>query len=160
MQLMNILKYTGPMLKSLLLGKPFLVIANIYPTFRCNLRCTYCNLPNIETPELTTSQWQSVIDQLAALGCRRVAILGGEPLLRPDLREIIEQVRKRRMACVLTSNGVLVPERMNWLRQLNTLVLSLDSTGPENDAIRGAGVSEAVRKAIAEARKTANTSKD
>src|SRR5512143_205914 len=95
----------------------------IYPTHRCNLRCTYCNSPFMKTAELTTDEWCSTIDALAGLGCRRVAILGGEPLLRTDIGEIIARVRARGMACVLTSNGVLVPRHIERLRRLNTLIL-------------------------------------
>ena len=64
--------------------------AGLYLTHRCNLRCLYCSSPYRNTPELGTPEWRTVIDQLAVLGCRRVGILGGEPLLRPDLGEIID----------------------------------------------------------------------
>jgi hypothetical protein len=84
-------------------------------------------------------EWRSVIDQLAQLGCRRVGILGGEPLLRSDVGALFDHVRARGMACVLTSNGLMVPRRIEKLRGLNTLVLSLDAPGPADDAQRGAG---------------------
>ena len=129
--------------------------AGLYLTHRCNLRCLYCSSPYRNTPELGTLEWRTVIDQLAELGCRRVGILGGEPLLRPDLGEIIDHVRARDMACVLTSNGLMVPRRIEELRSLSTLVLSLDAPGPANDAQRGAGVFAAVQRAIAAARAAA-----
>jgi MoaA/NifB/PqqE/SkfB family radical SAM enzyme len=140
------------MVASRLRGRPLLVIASLYPTHRCNLRCTYCSSPFLKTPELATDAWISIVDQLADLGCRRVAILGGEPLLRADAPEIIEHVRVRGMACVLTSNGLLVSKHIDRLRLLDTLVLSLDAPGPANDTVRGAGVFAAVREAIVAAR--------
>jgi len=140
------------MLGSRLRGKPALVLANIYPTFRCNLRCTYCNFPLRETQELETGQWLSVIEKFAALGCRRVNIQGGEPLLRQDLPELIGHIRKMGLSCVLASNGVLVSQHIKKLRQVSTLVLSLDAAGPANDAVRGAGVFAAVQEALAAAR--------
>jgi MoaA/NifB/PqqE/SkfB family radical SAM enzyme len=133
-------------------GRPTLVSANLYLTHRCNLRCLYCSSPYQNTAELGTAQWRAVIDQLADLGCRRIAILGGEPLLRPDVGEVIGHVRARGMACVLTSNGLLVPRRVDDLRGLSTLVLSLDAPGPANDAQRGAGVFAAVQRALAAVR--------
>lgn len=131
---------------------PTLLSANLYLTHRCNLRCLYCSSPYRNVPELATAQWRTVIDQLADLGCRRIAILGGEPLLRPDVGQVIHHVRTRGMACVLTSNGLLVPRRLDDLRGLSTLVLSLDAPGPANDAQRGTGVFAAVRRALAAAR--------
>jgi MoaA/NifB/PqqE/SkfB family radical SAM enzyme len=134
------------------LGTPTLLSANLYLTHRCNLRCLYCSSPYRDTLELATGQWRSVIDELAALGCRRIGILGGEPLLRRDVGEVIDHVRARGMACVLTSNGLMVPRRVDDLRGLSTLVLSLDAPGPANDAQRGAGVFAAVQRALAAAR--------
>ena len=152
MRLINTLRYAGRMLSSRLRGEPSLLLATLYPTHRCNLRCTYCSSPYLKTPELTTDQWLRVIDELADLGCRRVTILGGEPLVRWDVPEIIERVRERGMACTLTSNGVLVKRRIDDLRRLNLLTLSLDAVGEANDAVRGEGVFDAVQEAIGAAR--------
>ena len=152
MRLVKILGYSGRMLKGALRDEPLLVIAKIMPTFRCNLRCTYCNLPNLKTPELATEQWLAVIDQLADLGCRRVAISGGEPLVRPDVGEIIARVREQGMSCTMTSNGLLVKRWIDELQLLNSLTLSLDAVGPANDEVRGEGVFDAVKDAIAVAK--------
>lgn len=140
------------LLASRLGGPPALLSAVLYPTHRCNLRCTYCSSPYLKTPELSTDQWLTVIDELAAIGCRRVGILGGEPLLRADLGAMIERIRDRGMGCVLTSNGMLVPKHIDRLRRLTTLVLSLDAPNQTNDAVRGAGVFAGVQQAVAAAR--------
>lgn len=142
----------GRMLLGRLSGRPRLMAAFIYPTHRCNLRCLYCESPYLKTPELATGRWLSIIDELAGLGCRRVSVLGGEPLLRPDLPEMLGRVRERGMACVLVSNGVLVKRRIDELAGLSTLVLSLDGLEEVNDAVRGRGVFAAVSEAIDVAR--------
>ncbi|MFC2165273.1 radical SAM protein [Acidobacteriota bacterium] len=147
------LTYAGCLISALVTHKPSPLIAALYLTHRCNLHCTYCNFPEMETPELSTEEWRSVIDKLGDLGCRRIAILGGEPLLRRDLAEIIAHVRMRQMSCILTSNGLLVSEYITCLSQLNTLVLSLDAAGAENDEVRGEGVWRAVNEAITAAKK-------
>jgi len=136
-------------------GTPPLLSATIYPTQRCNLACTYCSSPLQRTPELSTAQWQVIFDDLAALGCRRIALLGGEPLLRADVAELIDHARRNGLHCTLTSNGLLVPHRVEALRRLDTLVLSLDAPGAANDAVRGTGVFSAVERAIAAARRYA-----
>ena len=140
------------LLSGRLSGRPSLVGATIYITQRCNLRCTYCSSPLRRTPELTTDQWRTIIDELAELGCKRFTILGGEPLLRADLADFIAHARSRDIRCALTSNGLLVPQRIDWLRELDTLILSLDAPGPSNDAVRGKGVFDAVKAALAAAR--------
>ena len=133
-------------------GQPALLSTVIYLTQRCNLRCIYCSAPFRGTGELDTGTWRGIIDELAALGCIRIAILGGEPLLRADLGDLIEHICERGMTANMTSNGLLVPRRLDALRRLSHLVLSLDAPGPANDAARGAGVFDAVQRAIAAAR--------
>jgi len=137
---------------SRLLGRQTLSGATVYLTQRCNLHCVYCSAPQRGVPELTTAQWRTIFDELAELGCRRLTILGGEPLLRADLGELIAHARGNGMRCVVTSNGLLVPRRIDALRDVDTLVLSLDAPGPANDAVRGEGVFAAVEAAIAAAR--------
>jgi MoaA/NifB/PqqE/SkfB family radical SAM enzyme len=93
-----------------------------------------------------------VIDQLADLGCRRVHISGGEPLMYQDVHNIIQRVRERGMSCTLVSNGLLVRKMIDQLSRLNTLTLSLDGVESAHDAVRGEGVFDAVKDAIAAAR--------
>jgi pyrroloquinoline quinone biosynthesis protein E len=102
----------------------------------------------MKTSELITEQWLSIISQLAELGCRRVTLIGGEPLVRPDVSELIYHVKKEGMSCLLATNGILVPKRIDDLKDLSALVLSLDSAGPANDEVRGEGVFEAAKEAI------------
>jgi MoaA/NifB/PqqE/SkfB family radical SAM enzyme len=57
------------------------------------------------------------------------------------------------MSCALLSNGVLVESRVQEIRRINALVLSLDGIGEANDLVRGQGVFEAVMSAIRSARR-------
>lgn len=153
MKIANYLRYARRMLGSSMRRQPTLTYVVIYPTNKCNLRCIYCSSPYKKTPEMTTEQWFSVIDQIADLGCLRVTIVGGEPLVRPDIGELIGRIRDRGMACVLASNGLLVKRRIDQLERLSTLVLSLDGVGQPNDSVRGEGVFEAVQEAIGVAKR-------
>lgn len=145
-------RQAGRLLRNRVSGSPALLSAVIYPTHRCNLRCTYCSSPFMKTAELTTDQWEAAIDELAGLGCGRVAILGGEPLLRSDVGRLIDRIRARQMSCVLTTNGTLVAKHIDRLRGLSTLVVSLDGPQEANDVVRGVGVFAAVQEAIGAAR--------
>jgi MoaA/NifB/PqqE/SkfB family radical SAM enzyme len=146
------LKIAGNAFSGWASGRPRLTQCNLHLSFRCNLACRYCNYPRLAGRELGTPEWLDIIDQLARLGCCRVDLTGGEPLLRPDLPDIIARVRKRGMACVVASNGLLVPERKRDLAGANTLILSLDSLGPANDRLRGRGAGRAAADAIEAAR--------
>jgi MoaA/NifB/PqqE/SkfB family radical SAM enzyme len=153
MNILAPLKYGADMARSRIRRAPHLSQVFLYLTYRCNLRCIYCDNPAGKTAELSTKEWHSVIEQMAGLGCRRVTVLGGEPLLRPDISEIIQHIRDQGMSCVLTSNGLLVPKMIEELLELNTLVLSLDAAGSANDEVRGEGAFDAVIEAIRAAKK-------
>ncbi len=149
----NLTAYGSGLWPSLIFRRAVLFQCFLYITHRCNLRCLYCNFPFLRTAELNTDQWIRVIDQLADLGCRRVTLIGGEPLLRPDLPDLLRHARRRGLACVLSTNGILVPEMIRQLHWLHTLVISLDAAGPANDEVRGQGAFEAVERAVVVARK-------
>ena len=55
--------------------------AGVFITRRCNLRCPYCNVPNLNTPELTFEQWIKAIKILEKLNVNKIHFLGGEPTL-------------------------------------------------------------------------------
>ena len=73
------------------------LLAHIIPIRRCNLACEYCNeYDDFSKPVPTEAMFQRV-DKLAALGTSVITISGGEPLLHPELDEIIRRIRKRGM---------------------------------------------------------------
>jgi MoaA/NifB/PqqE/SkfB family radical SAM enzyme len=133
-------------------SSPPLLSVDLHLTNRCNLRCTYCSSPLNRTDELDTSTWIRLLDEIAALGTQRITILGGEPLLRADLDKLVAHGLRRGLRVGITSNGLLVPHRIDALRGISHLTLSLDAPGPANDAVRGEGVFAAVVAAIGAAR--------
>ena len=152
MKLKRIWNYGAGALAASLSNKPRLSHVAAYITHRCNLRCTYCSSPYLKTAELSFGQWQKIFSELRSLGCQRVLLLGGEPLVRNDFDRMIDEIKKLGMQCVLTSNGLLVPRYIHRLTNLDTLVLSLDGIGKVNDFARGEGVFDAVVDAINAAR--------
>lgn len=85
-------------------------------TQRCNLRCIHCyqgpERPDSDARlrEMSTELIISVIDQIAEAGCLFFLITGGEPLLRPDFREIYSYVKRKGILPVLFTNGTLINE--------------------------------------------------
>ena len=75
------------------------------------------------------------VDKLAALGTSVITISGGEPLLHPELDEIIRRIRKRGMIAGLITNGyLLVAERIQRLNRagLEWLQISIDNVTPDD----------------------------
>lgn len=124
----------------------------LYVTTRCNLRCVYCASPDQRERELTAPEWCRVLDELRALGTRRVLFFGGEPLVRADLGDIVAHARRLGLRCALTSNGTLVPHRPDVVRQMHTLTISLDGDAAAHDCNRGPGNHAEALGAIAAAR--------
>src|SRR5215472_4255396 len=72
---------------------PFLV--HIIPIRRCNLACTYCNEFDDFSHPVVLEEMKGRLDILADMGTSIITISGGEPLLHPELDEIIRHIRRR-----------------------------------------------------------------
>jgi MoaA/NifB/PqqE/SkfB family radical SAM enzyme len=111
------------------------LLAHIIPIRRCNLACKYCNeFDDFSKPVPTETMFHRV-DKLADLGTSVITISGGEPLLHPDLDDIIRRIRKRGMVAGLITNGyLLVPERIQRLNKagLEWLQISIDNVTPDD----------------------------
>ncbi len=112
-------------------------------TLRCNLRCVMCTTC-YDSPELTTRELTGLLDEAADMGVRVFNPLGGEPLVREDLEEVIAHAVARGMFVTLTTNGTLLrPERAARLAALPPsrlhVNLSLDGDADAHDRVRGHG---------------------
>ena len=92
------------------------MMAHIIPIRRCNLACTYCNEFDDFSKPVPLSTMRQRIEQLGRLKTGVVTISGGEPLLHPDLDEIIRCIRRNATLSGLITNGLLLtPERIKAL---------------------------------------------
>lgn len=111
----------------------------------CNAKCEHCSFfAGVEDPTrtvLTAAQMGQVIRGAQDLGVSVLNIVGGEPLLRKDLPDIIRAVDKDRTTTVLFTNGTRLVERAASLRKagLDSIYVSIDAADPgTNDRFRGA----------------------
>ncbi|MCK4994213.1 MAG: radical SAM protein [Candidatus Omnitrophica bacterium] len=129
-----------------------IITVEIVLTYRCNLKCAYCELAVFEKngpeKEMSTDQLKDTFKKLELLGTERINISGGEPLLREDISEILKDALSRSFKVSLTTNGVFVPENLKILKQLDQLILSLDGTKTTHDSLRGQGSHESALKAL------------
>jgi MoaA/NifB/PqqE/SkfB family radical SAM enzyme len=110
------------------------VMAQIVPMRRCNLSCAYCNEYDDVSKPVPLDEMVRRIDHLARLGTSIITISGGEPLLHPDLDEIIARIRHHgRMAGMITNGYLLMPERIQRLNKagLDHLQISIDNVQPD-----------------------------
>jgi MoaA/NifB/PqqE/SkfB family radical SAM enzyme len=110
------------------------LLAHLIPIRRCNLACTYCNEYDDFSKPVATDQMLRRVDKLGDLGTSVVTISGGEPLLHPDLDDIIRQMVKRRIVSGLITNGyLLTADRIQRLNRagLEWLQISIDNVNPD-----------------------------
>lgn len=109
-------------------------------TDRCNERCLYCRPHqyagwNGRADQLSDDDLLRVVRVAAALGFRKFRLTGGEPLLRPNLIEVIrEMARVPGVGCIgLSTNAVKLPALASPLRAagIRTVNISLDALSPE-----------------------------
>ena len=110
------------------------VMAHIIPIRRCNLSCTYCNEYDDFSKPVPVETMTERLDQLADLGTTIVTFSGGEPLLHPDLDQLISHVRSRGMLAGMITNGyLLTPQRVKQLNEagLDHMQISIDNVMPD-----------------------------
>jgi MoaA/NifB/PqqE/SkfB family radical SAM enzyme len=110
------------------------ILAHVVPMRRCNLSCAYCNEYDSFSNPVPTAVMCHRIERLAALGTSVVTISGGEPLLHPDLDEIIRCIRDHGMLAELITNGyLLTPQCIARLNRagLDHLQISIDNVMPD-----------------------------
>ena len=111
------------------------ILAQIVPIRRCNLACTYCNEFDKHSPPVPLPAMRERIDHLARLRTANIEISGGEPLLHPDLDELIRHIRGTGAMAGLITNGYLLSEkRIEGFNDagLDHLQISIDNVTPDD----------------------------
>ncbi len=126
----------------------------LHVTKACTLRCVYCYFSAGEPfeDELSTEEMLSVLKDACLLGPKRIVFTGGEPLLRKDILQLAQSLRKtgKGIWSCLTTNGTLVNEEnaKDLAEVFNEIRISIDCFKEINDALRGEGSFEKALKAF------------
>ena len=110
------------------------VLVHIIPMRRCNLDCGYCNEYDDVSKPVPIEEMKRRLDYLADMGTSIITISGGEPLLHPELEEVIRHIRKRGMIAGMITNGFLLSvKRIQSLNEagLEHLQISIDNVTPD-----------------------------
>lgn len=106
--------------------------------YKCNLECDMCPFWRRPDEELLSVQQEvRIMDSLVSAGVLFYGFEGGEPLLRRDLPQILEESHKRFHTSLVT-NGWLLKERIREIGgYVEFLFVSLDGIGELHDELRG-----------------------
>ncbi len=127
------------------LGMPLWLVLEL--TYKCPLKCPWCSNPvdfNRYRSELTTEEWKDVLRQGRKLGSLQLGFTGGEPMLRKDLEELVEEADRLGYYTNLITSGVgLNARRLRDLKKagLKQVQLSIQACDQElNEKLVGVDV--------------------
>jgi radical SAM protein with 4Fe4S-binding SPASM domain len=112
-------------------------------TRRCNLNCPHCysDAQPRECPgQLTSGEARTVIEDLSRFGVPTVLLAGGEPLMRPDLLELIACACAQGIRTVLLTNGTLITAAVAARLKrsgVDYVSISLEALHAVHDRLRG-----------------------
>ena len=127
------------MIAKALLSTKHPVLVHIIPMRRCNLACGYCNEYDDVSKPVPLEEMKRRLDYLADMGTSIVTISGGEPLMHPELEEVIRHIRKRGMIAGMITNGFLASvDRIKKLNEagLEHLQISIDNLTPDEVSMK------------------------
>jgi MoaA/NifB/PqqE/SkfB family radical SAM enzyme len=116
-------------------------ILQIHPTRRCNLRCLHCYSSSgpEQRDQLEGAVFEDAITDASVEGYRVASFSGGEPTLYKDLPRLLRHSRVCGMSTTVTSNGMLLSERLleGLAGVTSVLAISLDGIPESHNRMRG-----------------------
>lgn len=113
--------------------KRYPLVLMLEPLFRCNLACAGCGKiqypPHILKKQLTPEQCFKAVDEC---GTPMVSIPGGEPLLHPQIKEIVEGLVARKKYIYLCTNALLLKEKIDLFKPSKYLSFSVHMDGQKD----------------------------
>jgi len=141
----------GSVIKALLyarMGQKSPLIVSWKITNACNGECLYCSYRTASPGELSFCQVLDILDQMWAAGIRFISFTGGEPLVREDIGRIIQHAKKQGFFVKLNSNGILLKERFEEVKNVDGIQLSLDGKQAVHEQTRPRGAFNKIIEAI------------
>lgn len=121
------------------------LICHLGLTLACNFACNHCYSSSGQRGknELTFDEIQRLVEQLAAIGCVKLVLGGGEPFLRRELPEIVAYADSQGVDCFIHTNASLLDgSLLERLARCPPAGLAVSIDGPDartNDQVRGPG---------------------
>lgn len=149
------LAYFGRIIRNRLENKMEPTTVGFFINSRCNFRCKYCfgDYYARHDREFTTDEIIKIIDDLYVMGTRLMVVHGGETLLQSDIGYIIDYIKSKGIYIGISTNGTFLKQRLNEIRNVDNLNISLDGAEKGNDENRGQGTFKTTLEAIKLAKK-------
>ncbi len=117
----------------------------------CNFKCKYCfgsyHRRNA-SEDFTSMELKEIIDDLDRNGTMYATVHGGETLLRNDIGEIVRYMKDKGWCVNLITNGTLLAQKIEEIKMVDGLCISLDGREENNDLNRGRGTYNKALQAI------------
>lgn len=137
-------KHPGGMIQTLADGTPACKLIAWEVTRSCNLACKHCRAEAHLEPyegELSTAEAKALIDTFPKVGNPIIIFTGGDPMMRPDVYELMRYATDKGLRCVMSPNGTLItPETAQQMRTAGVQRCSISIDGPDaasHDEFRG-----------------------
>ena len=126
------------------------VLCNYYVTYRCNAKCSFCDIWEKPSPYVTLEDVERNLKDLKKLGVNVIDFTGGEPLLHREIDKFLALAHEMGFITTLTTNGLLYPKLAQRLKgKIDMLHFSLDSSEKEqHDKGRGVACFDFVMQSI------------
>lgn len=124
----------------------------IHPTFRCNLRCRGCSYygengiylnrnDNPAEEELSLKEMNGLVDEAADSASMILLSGGGEPFIRPDLVDLVEYIKSKKIFCLIVTNGAFMNMNEEMVERLihcklDMLIFSIDGLKDVHEELR------------------------
>ena len=115
------------------------LLAQVVVTRRCNLSCGYCNEYDDFSPPVPRETLLARVDHLASLNTASITFTGGEPLLHPNLDQLVFAGRRHGMIVTMITNGFRLTR--DWIERLNAanlqaMQISIDNLTPDDVSMK------------------------
>ncbi|MGD6809995.1 MAG: radical SAM protein [Candidatus Bathyarchaeia archaeon] len=126
------------LLKSRQSRRPFFLAHAI--TYACNSKCktcTYWQMTDRKSEDMSTEQVFRLLDEAYDCGMRGYYLFGGEPTVRRDIGKIVDYAKNKGFLTTMNTNGSLLATKAQELKALDMVFVSLDYFNDYHDFIRG-----------------------
>ncbi len=127
---------------------PFPLLIVLYVTLRCNMKCQMCGQREEylaggsgEKDPMSLEEWEALLDNIQRSFFIKpfIHLIGGEPLVFPHTKHLLESLKRRKFRVSMTTNGLILKQNVPLVLDANLWHLNVSLDGPQeiHDRIRG-----------------------
>ena len=106
-------------------------------TNRCSNKCVYCSTHDLPQKDLLTSgQLKTIMSEMKRCGTRRMHFIGGEPMMRADIGELVDYAKSLDLFVSMNTNGYQIAKRVDEVKNADLVTLSYDGPAHVHGRLR------------------------